>query len=555
MSNAMGWRRRWPRLVALMMVLAMVLVACGGADDPDPAADGEAVDDDPGDDDGADEEAADDGADDAPSGEPVHGGELVQGEISEIRGLDPLNLGTAVVGGVIAYAIYDPLMSWNQEGEVEPYLAESVESDDAVTWTLTLPTGVEFHDGTVLDADAVEYNLQRQMDPEWGTRHQGGTIAAAQEIDSVEAIDDTTVEITLNGPWSAFPTVLASTGLGLIGSPDAMEELGDEFDTNPVGTGPFEFVEWVRDTRFVAERNDNYWQDDLPYLDRLEVRPIPDDDAKFLALRSDDIDSAQTAEYSSILEFDEEEGFTGYGEIAAGGQITIFNTENEPFDDVRVRRAIAMATDNEALAETAFDEAPPLTDPLPDFSPWYVETDYPEYDPDRARELMDEYLEEIGEDRLELTYTCVGIPLMIRAGELVQIMWEQIGIDIEIDTMELQAWSQTVVEGNFDFACFSVTPFADPDPRLYDQFMEGSRSNYSNYSPPEMQEALQTGRESVDPDERFEAYAEVQRLLGEDVPYLWWASPVYGNVAKSEIQGMWLNIDGVWRPGEVWIEE
>ena len=555
MSDRMGWRRRGPRVVAMMAVLAMVLVACGGVDDdPELAGDGETVGDDPADD-GEGEPAADDETDDAPSGEPVHGGELIQGEISEVRGLDPLNIGTAVVGGVIAYAIYDPLMTWNEDGEIEPYLAESMESDDGLTWTMTLPTGVEFHDGTEFNADAVVYNLQRQMDPEWGTRHQGGTIAAAQEIESVEAIDDTTVEIVLNGPWSAFPTVLASTGLALIGSPTALEERGDAFDTDPVGTGPFEFVEWVRDTRFVAERNDNYWQEDLPYLDRLEVRPVPDDDAKFLALRSGDIDSAQTAEYSSILEFAEEEGFTGYGEIAAGGQITIFNTDNAPFDDVRVRRAIAMATDNEALAQTAFDEAPPLSDPLPDFSPWYVETDYPEYDLDAAQELMQEYLDEIGEERLELTYRCVGIPLMIRAGEMVQIMWEQIGIDIEIDTMELQAWAQAVMEGDFDFACFSVTPFADPDPRLYDQFMAGSRSNYSNYSPPEMQEALQTGRESVDEQERFEAYAEVQRLLGEDVPYLWWASPVYGNVARSEIQGMWLNIDGVWRPGEVWIEE
>lgn len=531
--------RRRVRPVAALMALGLALAACSGAEDgTDPAA-------------GADDADADEGAE----GEPVDGGELVQGEISEVNGLDPLNLGTAVVGGVIAYGIYDPLMTWNQDAEVEPYLAESIESDDAVTWTLTLPTGVEFHDGTTLDADAVVYNLERQMDPEKGTRHQGGTIAAAGNIESVEAVDDTTVEIVLDGPWSAFPTTLASTGLGLIGSPDAIEERGDEFDVDPVGTGPFEFVEWQRDTRLVMERNDDYWREGLPHLDRVEVRPMPDADSKFLALESDDIDSAQTAEFARIEEWDEKDGYAGYGEIAAGGQITIFNTENEPFDDVRVRRAVAMATDNEALAETAFDGAPALSDPLPDFSPWYVETDYPEYDPEAAEELMQEYLDEVGEDRLELTYTCVGIPLMTRASEMIQVMWGEIGLDIEIETMELQAWAQTVREGDFDFACFSVTPFADPDPRLYDQFMEGSPSNYSNYSPPEMQEALQTGRESTDQDERFEAYAEVQRMLGEDVPYLWWASPVYGNVARSDIKGMWLNIDGVWRPGEVWIEE
>ena len=257
-------RRRGPRghgvlgTLALLVVLALVAAACGGGDDGGQGATDVTLP--------ADE--------DVEEGEPVAGGTVVMGLEAETNALVP-GVGTfASPGYNVAFALYDPLMKPTADGMAEPYLAESMEANDALdVWTLTLRPDVVFHDGTPLDGEAVKAVYEQYLTAEGS--NVAGTLRDLQEV---AVIDPLTVEFRLARGNAAFPDIL-TTAAGMPLSPTAAQAEGDAFASNPVDTGPFRFVSWQRDAELVVERNEDYWREGLPHLDRIVFRPIPDEDA------------------------------------------------------------------------------------------------------------------------------------------------------------------------------------------------------------------------------------------------------------------------------------
>ncbi|OLT02045.1 hypothetical protein BJF90_04470 [Pseudonocardia sp. CNS-004] len=190
-------------------------------------------------------------------GEPKRGGTLVMAMDRAIVGFDPTVRNT----NPAALAVYDSLLKLNHEGKPEPYMAKSMTSPDrGLTWVLELREGVEFSDGTPLDADAVIVNVQRHIDAAASPGHR-----FAEPIASMTAVDPLTVKFTLKEPFGPFPVAFASGfaygGLGIIVSPAALQQYGDDVAQHPVGAGPFVLTDWARDSHMNLRRNENYWQD------------------------------------------------------------------------------------------------------------------------------------------------------------------------------------------------------------------------------------------------------------------------------------------------------
>jgi peptide/nickel transport system substrate-binding protein len=327
-------------------------------------------------------------------GDPVEGGEITVGLEAETSSWLP-GEGTFNQPGVnVAYAIYDPLMHRTADGDVEPYLAESMEPDaDCTEWTLTLRPGVTFHDGTPLDAQAL-----KTIFDEYLTAPGANTAASVDEVTSLDDVDDLTVVYRLVEANAAFPVLLISSP-GWPFSPTAAAAAGEDAGANPVGTGPFRFVSWQRDSQLVVEKNEDYWQEGLPHLDRITFRPMPDEDTRLASLQSGDIDVMQSLRQSTVIRARELDGIDNYEHLGSNSGGGTVNTSKPPFDDVRVRRALAHALNQEAIIEVlgGAGVTPPTTQFFSEDSPHYSEEvagSYPAYDPEKAQELYDEYVDD-----------------------------------------------------------------------------------------------------------------------------------------------------------------
>ncbi|MBJ7453758.1 MAG: ABC transporter substrate-binding protein, partial [Blastococcus sp.] len=340
---------------------------------------------------GSDDEGGDGGegavVDASEAGDPVDGGEIVVGLEAETNSWLPGVANFGNPGYNVAYSIYDPLMKRTPEGEPEPYLAESMEPNaDLTVWTLTLRPDVVFHDGTPLNAEALKTI--------WDTYlvAPGSNLAAnLAEVQSVDVVDDLTVTYTVKAPNAAFPDLLTDPA-GWPFSPTAAAAAGADAGSEPVGTGPFRFVSWQRDSQLVVEKNEDYWQEGLPHLDKITFRPIPDEDTRLSSLQSGDIDALQALRQSTVSRAREIDGVDNYEFLGNNSGGSNFNTARPPFDDLRVRRAIALALDQEALIEVLGGTGltPPSTQFFGPEDPFYSEEAaeaWPTNRPDEAQEL------------------------------------------------------------------------------------------------------------------------------------------------------------------------
>lgn len=537
-------RRAWWRLAAAVLALGLVAAACGNNDsDSSPPTDSSTTS----------IRSGEIGNDDDQASEPEYGGKIVVGVETETNHFDPKLAELAAPGSMIALTFFDPLVAIDAEGNFEPFLAESLEANDDLTeWTLTLREGVQFHDGTPLDAEALKWNWDNLHFAE-GARNRGGLVNAG--VTGMEIVDDMTVMYTLSGPNAGFPDQLR-TYPGLPVSPTAYEADPEGFGNHPVGTGPFEFVSWTRDDRLVVKRNENYWLSDsdgnqLPYLDEIEFRVIPDDESRTASLASDDIQVIQTLRGPSIkrvLAMVDKGGFEASLYIGNESSITVINTLSPPLDDIRIRRALAFANDSEAMAKVRDDDGltPPANGFFSEDSPWYsaeAVADYPGAngpDPEAAKELVEQYRNDpersdnkpAGAD-IEIEYICQPDPTLLQGAQLLQNLWGNVGIDVHLVQLDQATMISRVVgtadtdppfRGDFQTTCFRASGGeGDPFTNLRGYFgpVETTAGNFSNLTDPRIDEALTKFRETTDFAERYAAIEEVSRVTSELVPYIW----------------------------------
>jgi peptide/nickel transport system substrate-binding protein len=560
------------RPIAGLTAALLLAAACGDDDDggsSSAGADGEAA--------AALGDNIIDGAQEA-DGEPVSGGSITVGLESETNSYLPSIWAGSQAGVNVAYAVFDPLVTRNAEGAVEPYLAESLEANDDFTeWTLTLRPDVMFHDGTPLNADA----LKRMFD-DYLTVEGANTRGALRDVERMDVVEDLTVTYVLSQPNSAFPDIL-TTPSGWPFSPTAADQLGEAFGDQPVGTGPFRFVSWQRDGAFVVERNPDYWQEGMPYLDEITFRPIPDEETRATSLSSGDVDAAQSVRLTSFLA--RVRDIPGV-EVALGlsngsGNVT-FNTTEPPVDDARVRQALAYAIDQQAVVDVVAGEAAEVTELRSQFfasdSPYYsdaVAEAWPSYAPDQAQELHDEYVNDpnrsdgqpVGSP-VSFTYNATNVPSLVEQATVYEGFWAEIGFDVTVDPLEQSVLIQRALTGDYQAMNFRAGTEQDPlivletalgDPEVF-------VTNFANYTNDTVEATLETLRTTDDVEERAAAVEELGLLLAEDMPVYWTGSDLALFAYDDRLTGVagWVLPGGSLGDGatpaitfwsQVWLEE
>lgn len=544
--------RRW---LALFFAVALVAGACGGGNDDDDAGSGvaaeataapEAPSGDDGDeapapsggDEDADQSSTDDGGEDAGSSEdtsapeaeateappaapePQYGGTLVVGlEAETTNGLNPVNAQAAVSGHILFRALYDTLTIEGDDGQIVPNLLESFSSnDDFSEWTLTLPPGISFHDGTPADAAALKRHFEENAK---GTLT--GIVIGDWGIQEIQIVDDLTVKLVLEGPFAPLPYFLSSH-LGYFGAP-SMHDLGQEGAArNPIGTGPFMLDEWIDNEVTRMVRNPNYWRTDaegrsLPYLDAIEFRPIPDTDGRFNALRSGDLDATSVNTGLRVDEYNEQ--FKTFWQDEDYNETTylLLNSSRPPFDNVEFRRALAQCFDVQTFNTVRWDGQVPATGPFSPGTPGYLaDSGYPTYDPAAGSATI----ARLGITELDLGTTID--PANLLNTEMIAALWSDCGLDVSITQVDQAELITNAVFGNFTaFLWRQHESYNLGVERVWwhSKFGQGIALNFGRINNPAIDAALDEALTTDDPERLRELAEDINRAFADQVHYLW----------------------------------
>lgn len=408
-----------------------------------------------------------------------------------------------------------------ETGELLPWLAESWEaSPDATTWTIHLKPGVQFHDGTPFNAAAVKYNLERLL-------KIGLARGSFDMIQSIEVADENTVVIHTT-PFAPFMHLLTYAPAGMI-SPTQADKLGwDNYYQQPIGTGPYKFVEHVRGDHSLLVANENYWRG-RPYIDKIIAKPIPEAGARVAALEAGDIHVALSVPPVEVPRLEANPAIEIMRAKPARTMYVGINNQWGPFKDKRVRQALNYAVDKDAIKENIFlGEALVSTAPYTPLAFGYSRQEPYEYNPAKAKQLLAEAGYPDGFE-VTLTYGPGRFSMDTEVVEAVASYLQDIGLKVKIEPLEWAAYGkerQKPVEENrlqlyfIGWGC--VTLDADHCLKVFrpDQWPPVSDSPLF-YSNDRMMELFLAARNTTDEAKRLEYYNEINKILWEDAPVIW----------------------------------
>ncbi|HXF63472.1 MAG TPA: ABC transporter substrate-binding protein [Caldilineaceae bacterium] len=526
-------RRIW---LALLLLVALVMSACAA-----PAAPASPAEEGP-----AGEQAAT-GAE-APA---AAGGALYIARPTDAVGLDP-KVETTSPGNWVMSNIYENLVKLDTDMTFKPVLAESWEQIEPDRWRFTLRQGVKFHDGTDFNAEAVKFSIERIKNPD----DPGRSASNLAAIVAVEVVDDYTVDIVTDGPYGPLLNAMSLVYATGIVSPAAVEQYGEDFTRNPVGTGPFRFVEWSTNDRIVLERNPDYWGEPAK-LDQVVYRVIPEESARMLALDTGEVQMVMAPAPSLIDTYRDNPDFTVHE--VPGVRVVWFGmmTAREPLSDVRLRQALNFGVDRQAILDNVLEGMGYL--PQSYISPSiFGFTDISEafaYDPERAAALLEEagwvdsdgdgIRDKDGEPLTLVHFSPRGRYLKdAEIAEAYQAAMRELGVDIQLEIMEWGTLFEQVRQPNIPADLFTLgwsTATGDAEYTLEPVF--GSKNipptgwNSFEYQNPEFDALVDQADRSTDPEERAALYAQAQEILAQEVP----AVPIYNSkeviVTSSAVQG------------------
>jgi ABC-type transport system substrate-binding protein len=475
-------------------------------------------------------------------------------------------------------SIFEGLVEYEAgTADIQPCLATSWNfSEDGKNITFTLRQGVKFHDGTDFDADAVVFSFERQYNTAH-LYHQYGEWAywgyMFSDIEKVEKIDDYTVNIVLFRPNAAIMTSLAMFTVAIV-SPANAEKWKEDAFKNPVGTGPFKFVEWVKDDHITVEAFDEYWKG-APKLDKIIYRVIKDPSARLLALQAREIHGMEFPDPASFaqitadanLQLLTEPGMNiGYVAMNNGWGYEDVNRNGvrdedepwvktpgyfEPFTNKTVRQAINHAIDKASIVQNLYKgTAIVAKNGMPPFMLGYNDdiVDYP-YDPDRARELLTEAGYPNGFNTT-LWVMPVSRPYMFdptKIGEAIQSYLKDVNVNVEIYQIDWSTYLEKTQAGEHPMCLLGWTgDNGDPDNFmnvLYgaNQCTLGTAGNMAFYNNTEVQDLLSEALQTYDVDERARLYEEAQEMIHEDAPFVYLAHANQNLVFTKNVQGFVLN--------------
>ena len=440
--------------------------------------------------------------------------------------LDPTGGAAEAIDSVVYLNIFEGLTRFTSDGSVVPNLAESWEiSGDGLTYTFHLHDGVTFHDGTAMDAGDVKFSLDRARAAE-STNAQKGLFA---QIGDVAVIDLLTVQVTLAQPDGSFLFNMA-WGDAVIVAPETAAANA----TNPVGTGPYRFGQWVQGDRIELVRSDSYWGE-APALASATFRFISDPSAAFAAVMAGDVDvfSGYPAP-ENLAQFEADPRFQVIVGSTEGETILAMNNRQPPFDNILVRQAVAHAVDRQAIIDGAmFGYGTPIGTHFAPHNPAYVDlTAQSAHDPDRARAL----LAEAGfPDGFTTTMKLPPPSYARRGGEIIAAQLREVGIETEITNVEWAQWLEEV----FTARNYGLTIVSHTEPM--DIGIYGNPDYYFQYDSADFRQIMADLTATTDPAKRTELMQAAERRIADDYVNAYLFQLAALTVAKAGVQGLWPN--------------
>jgi peptide/nickel transport system substrate-binding protein len=452
---------------------------------------------------------------------------ITLGMVLEPPHLDPTAGAAAAIREVTYANIFEGLTRIDRSGQVRPALARSWEiSDDGLTYTFELHENVRFHDGSPLTARDVVFSFDRAMAPDSVNAQK----QLFEPIADMEVVDDHTIAITLERPTGHFPFNLGWGDAAIVSAATAADNRA-----NPVGTGPFRFQRWVQGDRVELVRNEDYWGEP-PALESATFKFIPDPAAAVAAMLARDIDAFPNLPAPEALpQLEMDPRFDVVIGTTEGETIVSINNARPPFDDVRVRRALAHAIDRQAVIDGAmFGYGTPIGSHFAPHHPAHVDLTgmYP-YDPERARELL---VEAGLEDGFATTLKLPPPSYARRGGEIVAAQLAQVGIRAEIVPVEWAQWLEQVFrETDYDLTIVSHTEPMDIDIYARDEY-------YFNYDSEALREVIDLLNHARDEADRKVLLEKAQTILAEDAVNVFLFQLAKHGVWDARIEGLWENV-------------
>ena len=460
------------------------------------------------------------------AGQALAEGSLIVAMQLEPPHLDPTSAAAGAIDSVAYSNIFEGLTRFMGDGAVVPGLAESWEiSDDGLVYTFKLHDGVKFHDGTTMDGEDVKFSLDRAR-AEDSANAQKALFAG---ISDVTVVDPLTVQVTLGEPNGNFLFNMA-WGDAVIVAPESIADI----KTSPIGTGAFKFAGWVQGDKIDIERNPDYWGTPA-ILDKATFKFISDPTAAFAAVMAEDVDvfiSFPAPE--NLPQFEADPRFQVLVGSTEGETILSTNNKQPPFDNVKVREALAHAIDRQAIIDGAmFGYGTPIGTHFAPHNPAYVDlTGNSAYDPELSKKL----LAEAGfPDGFETTLHLPPPSYARRGGEIIAAQLAEVGIKAEITNVEWAQWLETVFRGkNFGLTIVSHTEPMDIGIYARPEY-------YFQYDNKDFQDLMSTLNATTDPAKRAELLGQAQTIISNDYVngYLFQLAAL--SVAKAGVQGLWVN--------------
>ncbi|TMC77123.1 MAG: ABC transporter substrate-binding protein [Chloroflexi bacterium] len=455
------------------------------------------------------------------TGQPKRGGTLILARSGEVTNLDPHKV-PAFTSARVFELVYSYLMRLDENLGVQPDLAASMPttSADGKTVTVKIRTGVKFHNGDPLTSADVKYTFDRIIDPK--------TAAVARsffgDVNSITAPDDSTVVFDLKTPNAALIAYMAHPNTGIVSKKIGEANADLSKKETAIGSGPFKLAEWVPDNFMRFEANKSYYVEGQPYLDGIRINVVPDESGLAAALRTKAADMAIVYDPKVARTLRSETAITLDSKPSLSYNLLFLNTKRKPFDNAKVRQAIAYAIDRKAIIDAvAFGEGE-ITGPIaPALTNYALPTSqYPLYTRDvaKAKQLLQEA--NVGPVQFTILTATTEPAYGKDEAQLVQAQLAEAGITVKIETTELTQYVDRWLKADFDMATGLNGGGPDPDFYVFRYFTDDGNLNFvTSYKNPTSSDAIKAARATTDVAKRKDLYTTAQKELVNGVPFIW----------------------------------
>ncbi|MFD2925009.1 glutathione ABC transporter substrate-binding protein [Halobacillus naozhouensis] len=466
--------------------------------------------------------------------------ELTYATTSDVVGLSPIDTNDSVSSAVIEQ-VYETLFVRDPKTmEIKPRLAESYETPDETTWVIKLKEGITFHDGTPFNAEAVKYTFDQFMSEE----RAAPRASLLEPVESVEVQDEYTVVIKTKEPYGPLLAALSHTNASIV-SPEA-DKSGD-LNQHPVGTGPFVFEEWVQGSHVTLSKNEEYWQG-APQLEKVTMKVVPEYSTAVSMLQTGEVqfvDAIPTEQLPRIeslknVEVQKREGTPVY--------YLGFNMNKEPFNNINFRKAVSHAINREAYVKQlnglGTKNESIIGPKVFGYDEGAADAGY-SYDPEKAKQII----EENGFKGQQITLLAANRESYMKMAEIVQAQLTEVGLNVEIETMEWGTFLETTSEGNFQMTFLGWSnSTADGSELLYPNLHSDNigSSNRMGYNNSEFDKLVDQSRVTVDQEVRKQKLMEANLIAIKDAVWIPMHHGVVTVAYDKSVKGLQIDPTGQW---------